>query len=382
MTMKSIIFYLIILSFFDWGHADHPLYDLKQEGFEQYQDVYIKGQVVEKASYGERYLEDRFAIVNRVFSRYKRPFTVLDVGASQGYFSFRGAELYPKSVFVMLEGSNSAYPLISKQLSSICHLNNQLENCIWLDRPIIVDEIKKLSFCEHFDVILLLNILHWFPENWKTLLEASLRMSHITVVELPPWEETLTSEHKELRIQIHAYLSTLAKEVIQGVPRHTDPSYHTTYYIVENKSPYHLETTSLAHLPAQRMHEVEFDYATKRLHKKDFRSPLGQTSNWVSGINLITYLMFNGAFPLRSELIENIQVDFEHKDWMPNNMILTGKKLVLIDKNDPRNEPEGNGSCYPYSTRKKEALEKLLLETSNTSPEYVQKAFEDFCDEN
>src|SRR5437870_4571628 len=71
----------------------------KQQDYEQYQDIYIQGHVVQKASYGERHLEERFSRINRIFNRYKRNFTVLDVGAAQGYFTFRGAELYPESVF-------------------------------------------------------------------------------------------------------------------------------------------------------------------------------------------------------------------------------------------------------------------------------------------
>lgn len=383
MIRKGLIMIWLLLSIFSISvlYSESDPLDWTNQGYEQYQDIYVQGTVIGKASYGERYLEERFERVNRIFSRYKRPFTVLDVGAAQGYFSFRGAEIYPESVFVMLEGSNSVYPVISKQLASICELNSIFSNIIWLDRPIIVGELQQLSFCEHVDVVLLLNILHWFPENWQTLLESMQRMSHVTIIELPPLEEELPPAHRELRVKIHSYLSKVADEIWEGVPRHTNPSVKTIYYILENKEPFHFQTTSIVHTPKQdRKHCLYFDYDSKILIKQDLSAPAARIENkWLPGINLITYLAVNGAVPLRKEVVDLIPINTHHRDWMPNNMVVQGKKIVLIDTDDPKNEPGESGGYTLYSPKIKSGLEDLILNTVNASPEQFKEAFYHFC---
>lgn len=210
-------------------------FDLEAEGFEQYQDVYFRGEILKKASYGERFLDERFAIVNSVLRRFKRPFTLLDIGAAQGYFSIRGAETYPESVFVMLEGSNPVYPMISRQLASIVQLNHHLKNLRWIDKPLALKDLKGMSAGERFDVTLLLNIVHWFPDEWKEIIDTVYAMSQVTILEVPPLENSVPEEHLRLRKDIHGYLSDLATRTIRGVPRHTNPSLFSTYYVLENK---------------------------------------------------------------------------------------------------------------------------------------------------
>lgn len=216
------------------------LFDLKEQGLEQYQDVYVKGTILEKASFTERFLETRFSIVHDVLKKQKGNFTMLDVGASQGYFSFKAADLYPNSLFIMLEGSNPAYPLISKQLSSICEMNRS-DNVIWLDSAIEQSKIETLATLEHFDVVLALNVLHWFPNDWKQILASLQKMSNTLIIETPPIDETLPFEQIALRNELEATLVQLGATKQKGVPRHTNLSLYTTYYIIENKHPIYNE---------------------------------------------------------------------------------------------------------------------------------------------
>ncbi len=356
------IFFLQILWTFRLCADPTGLFDLEAEGLEQYQDIYVRGSVVKKASYQERFLEDRFAIVDSILKRYKRPFTLLDIGAAQGYFSIRGAEKYPKSVFVMLEGSNPVHPKISQQLASICELNRHLLNLIWLDSPIILKDLENLSLCEHFDVSLLLNIVHWFPKEWKDIIDAVCLMSQVVVVEVPPVEETLPTDQLQLRREIHRYLSALAKQTIQGVPRHTNPSLYTTYYIVENEGPFALQKTSLIHPYFEdRVHRITCNYEIKQFEKIDREAPfLRYVTDWQPGINLITYLMLKGSYPKRQEVISSLPETNSHKDWMLNNMILQGEGIVLVDENDQKNEEGGVGvNLYTPQLRKK--VEQLIL---------------------
>ncbi len=375
---SSLISFLSIwLSLFGSG-----LVDLEKQGCEQYQDIYVNGVVIKKASFAERYEEKRFEIVNSVFQRYNRPFSVLDVGAAQGYFTFRGAELYPDSVFTMMEGSNSAYPLISKQVASICELNSHLKNVIWLDQQINPPDFVKLADCEHFDVILLLNILHWFPADWEKLFNACYKMGHVVIVEVPPYEENLPRGQRELRKSIHSFLSKRAQEIKVGVPRHNNLSYNTTYYIIENPGPFVYSRTTLLHPNYNdREHLVKYDYDMIGFIKKNKKPPYETVETpWTHGINLLTYLAFNGRCPTRNEMIHALPVDPSHRDWMPNNMIVSGKKLSLIDEKDSKNIPLPASRIYSDKLRK--SLIDFIRTTENTSFPYVRQKFKEFCIEN
>ena len=78
-------FWLVIFLFtFTCLTISQP-YDLP----EIYQDVLIKGKVVKK---GVRACADRYEAIQEVLRYLPRGFKALDIGASQGYFSFRMAE--------------------------------------------------------------------------------------------------------------------------------------------------------------------------------------------------------------------------------------------------------------------------------------------------
>jgi len=62
-----------------------------------------------------------------------------------------------------------------------------------------------------------------------------------------------------------------------------------------------------------------------------------EVCRWEPGINLVTFLMYDGAYPTRKEIKIALKTlkNRIHNDWTVNNMILQGKKLKLVDWNDP-----------------------------------------------
>ena len=126
--------------------------DITKYGQEQYQDVIINGVVVKKAS-GNHDTEARYKIIREVLNNYRRPFCMLDIGASQGYFSFRAAHDYD-CVCVMIEGNNAEYPRVGSQLLDLCKANDSLENIILLNKEVVPEDLLKLGECESFSVVL------------------------------------------------------------------------------------------------------------------------------------------------------------------------------------------------------------------------------------
>jgi len=89
--------------------------DITKHGHEQYQDIIINDVVVKKANRNHD-TESRYKIIREVLNQYRRPFCMLDIGASQGYFSFRAAHDYD-CVCVMIEGNNAEYPKVGPNCS-------------------------------------------------------------------------------------------------------------------------------------------------------------------------------------------------------------------------------------------------------------------------
>jgi cyclopropane fatty-acyl-phospholipid synthase-like methyltransferase len=177
-------------------------YDITKYGYEQYQDIVINNVVVKKAS-GNHETEIRYKIIQEVLNKYRRRFEMLDIGASQGYYSFRAAHDYD-CVCVMIEGNNPSYPRVGKQLFDLCKMNDSLKNLILLNKQVIPEDLQKLSECESFSVVLALNIIHWLGPRWKETTDAILNLGDNIIIETPPQESHASPEENNLRKLISA----------------------------------------------------------------------------------------------------------------------------------------------------------------------------------
>src|SRR3990167_10755266 len=170
-------FYFIYVNTYDF-------LDVTKYGYEQYQYVVVNGHVLlNMPPTNGQQPEKRYEILEQFLKLYKRPFTMLDIGAAQGYHSLRAAWDYPDSVFVMIEGNNPSYPLSGDQLLSICKCNTKLDNIIHLNKPIYINDLIELGKCEHFDVVLALNIIHWLGSDYKQVIEALLTLGDHIIIE-------------------------------------------------------------------------------------------------------------------------------------------------------------------------------------------------------
>ncbi|MCT2536294.1 class I SAM-dependent methyltransferase [Aquibacillus koreensis] len=142
-----------------------------------YQDIWVKGQMVKK---GQRECEDRYNHIKHELLKYNsnKTFTVLDIGANSGYFSFRIAEDFNAEV-TMIE-SNKEIKKIEKQ--------NQRNNVKLINQKVTVEELKHIIQTEQFDVILALSILHHF-EDYDELINIIFENSELIFIEASALEE-------------------------------------------------------------------------------------------------------------------------------------------------------------------------------------------------
>lgn len=332
----------------DLFQKNRNFFDITKYGQEQYQDIIINNVVVKKASGNRRDNQLRYQIIKKVLDRYQRPFAMLDIGASQGYYSFRTAHDYD-CVCVMIEGNNPAYPKVGSQLLNLCKANTSLKNVILLNKQIFPQDLKRLSECESFDVVLALNIIHWFGANWKDVTDAILNMGDNIIIETPPQEDIISKEENVFRKTIEEYFLSRNACIIGEVPRHTSDKMAAIYLIEGEKKKTERKQwltpkTSLDHLT------ISSNYKTKTLTKKLQHDSGLQVNEWHPGINLMTFLMYNGTYPERKQIKLAITeiIDQTHNDWTVNNMILQGNKIRLIDWNDPSHGPDGGRRSTPH----------------------------------
>jgi hypothetical protein len=343
--------------------------DITKYGHEQYQDIIINNKVVKRASGNHPESELRYKIIKKVLDRYQRSFTMLDIGASQGYYSFRTAHDYD-CVCVMIEGNNPSYPKVGRQLLDLCKANTSLENIILLNKQVIPADLRRLSECESFSVVLALNIIHWFGPRWKEVADTILQMGDNIIIETPPQEDIAGKEENALRKSIEEYLILKGAKILGEAPRHTSDKM-AIIYLVEVRKKKLARKQWLFPIESHDHLKIASDYQERTLIKKMPDIPAKRVSDWEPGINLMTFLMYNGAYPPRKQIkkaLKNI-VDETHNDWTVNNMILQGNKLSLIDWNDPTHGPDGGRRSTPR------VLKAHMRLVSLKDPEKIERYF-------
>jgi len=129
-----------------------------------YQDIIINNKIVKRGRGPS--CESRYQAIKKILAQFKRPITVLDIGAAEGYMSLRIANDFDATC-VMIEhpsGESAGF------LKRLCELNTNRENLVLLYKKITADELKLLSECEHFDVVIALMFYTIFQRiNYKQL---------------------------------------------------------------------------------------------------------------------------------------------------------------------------------------------------------------------
>lgn len=297
-----------------------------------YQPIRIQGQTTVP---GTRDAESRYqALKQSLLSRYTRPFTVLDIGAAQGYFGFRILEDFPESVVVMVDNVAG--------LPVLCCANNT-RHAIVLRRALTLADLRMLSACEHFDVVLALNVLHHstFQMRWKEAVDTVMTMGDNIVIETPVAGENVFG--RAMIGPLLTYLQSLNGQLLCETPSHEREKLRPMYLWERNKPCLTQKFVDSIHTPRFSgitlihsmfgMKEVEWEY------KKEYRP-------WIHGINLWTYACMGGTYPTRPEVSRMIRdhgtPSVHHGDIRPWNFVFDGGAVHLIDTDDRKSKPESD----------------------------------------
>lgn len=144
-----------------FGSEDDINYVLNRYPGPIYQDVFVHNQLIIK---GLNLCDERYNLIKPVFDLFQTSFSVLDIGAAQGYFSFRIAFDYPHAHCTMIDENSSDYRYHGDLLYDLCRLN-QLDNVTYLRKRMSYNDLCFLSRREHFDVVLAFLVVHQMAEK-------------------------------------------------------------------------------------------------------------------------------------------------------------------------------------------------------------------------
>lgn len=215
--MKTLLFFLLITVTCNLP-ADEYL-DRFLESYPGciYQDIVIGDNIF---PIGTDLCDCRYELLKPVLDNFEGSFSVLDLGAAQGYFSFRIAREYPLSSCVMVESNHTAYySLHGDMLYDLCQLNSHLKNIYYLNRKMDIHDLHLISMNEHFDLVIAFLVVHLMHNELNEqikILKTLLKLSDNLIIEIANDVGVIHSSYVE-------YLSDSLEATYLGeVNRHKD----------------------------------------------------------------------------------------------------------------------------------------------------------------
>ena len=311
--------------------SQHTIYEKNLSEIDTYNDVRIKGKTV---SLGYRNSENRYKEIFEFCKKFNRPISVLDLGAAEGYFTFRLSEDF-SGVFVAVESNPKR-----KLLESCVKNNNQ--NILLLDKQMNLKHLKNLKEVQHFDIILALNIIHHFDEPFQDVLETLVSMCSFCFMEHPNSLENNSTKNfhrlKSEKLNLEKFKPKLLNKNQSGLGNSANQKLERNLWLLENTQS---KTIDRGWRGASKYNE-QFGPNTEININSNFNQIhvnyglRDERRNWIPGIDLRTFLENNGVYPTNDEiirLIDAMEID-EAKDLGPHNLILNGQQLLPIDQND------------------------------------------------
>lgn len=295
----------------------------------QYQPSWIDGKAEGQS---QRKCDDRYELIKK-FIPFKRPFTVFDLGANFGYFSFRLAEDFD-CVNIMAD---------KKPIGNLLHRNKG--KFIWLRKHLDANALSRLSLCESFDIVLALSVVHHI-KDWKKAVNSLVNMGKYVIFELPGLDDTYAVNNSVHRDLYH-YVMSMPHTMLGEIESHVTKGSKRPLVVVEGREFIGIQTIDA---PERDPNPVQVEIVStdenKLINIQHTRTY--ESRRFIPGMNLWNWKLLNGAWPLNVPQMVRDEVERMHRfhdDLRPWNFILDGTRVWAIDYDDKlwRTEPEENG---------------------------------------
>lgn len=276
-------------------------------------------------------------------THYTRPFTAIQIGGNKNYLN-QIAQTSPSSVCVLLSNQPRVYEELMRKRPA---------NTILLSCKDDVYHVQRLGECEHFDMIFCSLSAQNCISDIQTYLCALMHLGDNLIIELHNDCDSIKQCIKRYGGQEYALTSSSTFYHIQGYKTGlTRKTWVRT-----------LESTIFIHS----------NFAEKKLIKKTPYNEPVITSDWLPGINLITFKMCQGIYPDKATAKNALRAIkyVWHNDWAMHNIIVQGTKFALIDYDDPR--MQGREQAHSQLRKKTYKLIVQCLDLDN--PQEIEKFY-------
>ncbi len=254
--------------------------------------------------------------ITKLIKSYSRPITIFVVGfdnVENSYFhDFYNLNLFKNHVFILFSETVKDYSFSGKT------------NVIALSRPINTSIVTRLSEVENFDITIVHNADQFCSSLGAQSVDALLNMGPTIL---------FCFSHYSLRDHFIDYLaSSSLKNNIDLIEDTHKNKYYLLAHITKQQYIQRQHWLEIKKPGLDNSHVIQSELHLKQLIKT-IRTGMIIKTDWMPGINLISFKMCNGIWPSSSFLNKYVMNDLRvpHPDWSPNNMIVQGEKMALID---------------------------------------------------
>lgn len=247
---------------------EEMLCQLSQERYFPYQDVIINNEVLAVGVGPD--CASRYEAIKCILEKYKSPIKVLDIGASNGYFSLKIAHDFD-ALCVMADVSN--------RLCDICRFNDQISGIVYLKRALSLEDLIALNQLEHFDVVLALNVVHHMSP-YKEILDIIFELGDTVIIETPPANDARAEKNSDVPLIEKYLLDKQNGKIIAHTPRAEANNFEEITTLLNTE-----------HYLAQKEY-------TPGAYAKMFCFENVAFSKERPSFKLETYYLLNGVFPL------------------------------------------------------------------------------------
>lgn len=241
---------------------------------------------------------------HQIAQRYSRAITCVVIGDHSDKWTEQLAAQY-KGVFVLVDGKPE-FIKHKRKSPNVIHLSRKYNSKI----------LRHLGESEHFDIGIVSN--HQIPLT-IAYINSIATIAERVLVKI----DSQDLQALPLLAQYNFFILGEDNLGAQYLMRYNPMNY-------QKRTTWYEDRTNNANV-----REIISTYDQKKLKKKYGYRPV--ESEWIPGINLVTFKMMGGSYPFSSVIVQeaNRLLKVNHADLMPNNMIVQGKQLALIDFEDP-----------------------------------------------
>lgn len=153
----------------------------------KYQDSWQRGQVAER---GKRECTQRYEIIKH-FARANLPpnFTVCDIGANMNYFGLRLIEDFNCRVV--------SFEFHQFEMRELLLRKSGTDRLLFLHRKISLADMRIMTACFHFNLVLALSVIHHLPGSVKEWIAEFRKLGDYVILEAALNDSKRTASRKE-----------------------------------------------------------------------------------------------------------------------------------------------------------------------------------------